>query len=327
MQRKTFLPIATALVIGLAAGYLLWGRQQPEPTKVSGGEVAAASKGESPPDPAPRIPARDRPAGTASRPTRATAGAGVDTGGGSGKTPPALDASTTAPDASAAAGTESAAVATQGGAVVAWAVGDAVIEGEVQFSGVAPVAGGLHREADPYCARHQIADPTVLVANGKLAHLWVHVIKGAPDTRAPAAAVEVDQLDCMYTPRVTTAVVGQKIFARNDDPILHNVHTFLGASTLFNKVMPNEKAAAIEYMTVEPGVIRWKCDVHPWMRGYVGVSRNPFQAVTGADGVFRIANLPPGRYTLEAWHEKFGAKTLDVIAPARVVFAYDGHEH
>src|SRR2546428_11975196 len=88
MQRKTFCPIATALVIGLAAGYLLWGRQQPEPTKVSGGEVAAASKGESPPDPAPRIPARDRPAGTASRPTRATAGAGVDNRGGAGKKPP-----------------------------------------------------------------------------------------------------------------------------------------------------------------------------------------------------------------------------------------------
>lgn len=329
MQRKTLLAIATALVIGLAAGYLLWGRQQPETTKVSGSEVAAASKGEPPPDPAPRIPARDRPAGTASRPTRATASAGVDTGGGSGKTPSALDASTAAPDASAtaAAGTAPAAVASQGGAVVAWAVGEAVIEGEVQFGGVAPAAGRLHREADPYCARHEITDPTVLVADGRLANVWVHVIKGAADTPAPAAAVEMDQQDCMYTPRVTTAVVGQKIVARNDDPILHNVHTFLGASTLFNKGMPNEKAAPIEYTTVEPGVIRWKCDVHPWMRGYIGVSRNSFQAVTGTDGVFRIANLPPGRYTVEAWHEKLGAKTLEAIAPEHVVFAYDGTEH
>jgi plastocyanin len=327
MQRKTLLAIATALVIGLAAGYLLWGRQQPEKTKVSGSEVAAASKGEPPPDPAPRIPARDRPAGTASRPTRATASAGVDTGGGSGKTPSALDASTAAPDASATAAAGTAPVASQGGAVIAWAVGEAVIEGEVQFGGVAPAAGRLHREADPYCARHEITDPTVLVADGRLANVWVHVIKGAADTPAPAAAVEMDQQDCMYTPRVTTAVVGQKIVARNDDPILHNVHTFLGASTLFNKGMPNEKAAPIEYTTVEPGVIRWKCDVHPWMRGYIGVSRNSFQAVTGTDGVFRIANLPPGRYTVEAWHEKLGAKTLEAIAPEHVVFAYDGTEH
>jgi hypothetical protein len=59
MHRKTLLAIATALVIGLAAGYLLWGRQQPETTKVSGGEVAGASKGEPPPDLAQGIPARD----------------------------------------------------------------------------------------------------------------------------------------------------------------------------------------------------------------------------------------------------------------------------
>jgi len=43
--------------------------------------------------------------------------------------------------------------------------------------------------------------------------------------------------------------------------------------------------------------------------------------------MFRISNLPPGRYTLEAWHEKLGAKTLEVTAPGRVLFAYDGTEH
>jgi plastocyanin len=197
----------------------------------------------------------------------------------------------------------------------------------VQLTGVAPAPGRLHREADPYCARREMADPTVLVANGKLANVWVHVVKGAPDASPPPTAVEIGQRDCMYIPRVTSAVVGQKIVVRNGDSILHNVHTYLGASTLFNKGMPNEKAAPIEYKTVEPGVIRWKCDVHPWMRGYVGVSRNAFQAVTGADGAFRIANLPPGRYTLEAWHEKLGAKTLEITAPARIVFRYDGSEH
>src|SRR5438477_1565581 len=96
-----------------------------------------------------------------------------------------------------------------------------VIDGEVILSGSAPAPGKLHREADPYCARKEMADPTVLVANGKLANVWVHVVKGAPDSPAPPASVEIDQRDCMYTPRMTTAVVGQKIVARNDDPILH----------------------------------------------------------------------------------------------------------
>jgi plastocyanin len=199
-----------------------------------------------------------------------------------------------------------------------------LIEGEVRFAGTAPSPGKLHREADPYCSRKEMTDPTVLVANGKLANVWVHVVKGAPDAPAPATTVEISQQDCMYTPRVTTAVVGQKIVARNGDPILHNVHTYLDASTLFNKGMPNEKAAPIEYVAAEPGLIKWKCDVHPWMRGYTGVSRSGLQAVTGADGTFRIADVPAGRYTLEAWHEKYGPKSVEVNAPARVVFTFEG---
>ena len=210
--------------------------------------------------------------------------------------------------------------------VVASVAGTAVIEGEVQFTGATPTPGKLHREADPYCARTQMSDPTVLVANGKLSNVWVHVVNGAPDVAPPAGAVEISQRDCMYTPRVSTAVVGQKIVVRNDDPVLHNVHTYSGDSTLFNKSMPNEKSAPIEYAPANPGVIRWKCDVHPWMRGYLGVSRNPFQAVTGPDGAFRISQLPPGRYTVEAWHEKLGVKTAEVTAPGRVVFSYDGSE-
>ena len=197
-----------------------------------------------------------------------------------------------------------------------------MIEGEVQFTGAAPALGKLHREADPYCARKEMTDPTVLVANGKLANVWVHVVKGALDSPAPAASVEIDQRDCMYTPRMTTAVVGQKIVARNDDPILHNVHTYLDASTLFNKGMPNDKAVPIEYVAAQPGLIRWKCDVHPWMRGYVGVSANALQAVTGAEGAFHIAEVPAGRYTLEAWHEKYGVKSVEVTAPAHVVFTF-----
>ena len=171
-----------------------------------------------------------------------------------------------------------------------------------------------------------MTDPTVLVTEGKLANVWVHVVQGAPDTPPPAIGVDVDQRDCMYSPRVTTAVVGQKVVARNGDPVLHNVHAYLGNSTLFNRGMPNEKAAPIEYTAAEPGMIRLRCDVHPWMRGYVAVSRNAFQAVSGPDGTFRIANLPAGRYTLEAWHEKLGAKTVEISAPGHVAFEYSGAE-
>jgi plastocyanin len=147
-------------------------------------------------------------------------------------------------------------------------------------------------------------DPNVSVKNGGLANVWIHVTKGAPDAPAPSTAVAIDQKNCMYVPRVAAAVVGQRIVVKNGDPVLHNVHAFLGASTLFNKAMTNEKAAPLEQVANLEGVVKWKCDVHPWMRGYIGVSGNGLQAVTGDAGTFRIENVPPGEYTIEAGTEK-----------------------
>ena len=201
------------------------------------------------------------------------------------------------------------------------------IEGDVEVTGKIPPAGKLHREADPFCAKTPMTDPTVLAKGGKLENVWVHVSKGAPAATAPANSVSMDQKNCMYVPRMTTAVVGQKIEAKNGDPVLHNVHTYFGAATLFNKGMPNDKAAPIETNAKEEGVMKWKCDVHPWMRGYIGISKSGLAAVTGEGGSFKIDNVPPGKYTVESWHEKFGTKTQEVTVekgkPAKVTFKYD----
>ena len=59
-------------------------------------------------------------------------------------------------------------------------------------------------------------------------------------------------------------------------------------------------------------MVPFKCDVHPWMFAWVGVVDHPFFAVTGADGSFSLEGLPPGTYTIEAWHESLGAQTQTV---------------
>src|SRR5438046_1384433 len=85
----------------------------------------------------------------------------------------------------------------------------------------------------------------------------------------------------------------------------------------------------IDFTGKDEGMMKWKCDVHAWMRGYIGVSKNALQAVAG-DGTFKIENVPPGKYTIEAWHEKYGTKTQEVTVeagkPAKVNFKYDGTE-
>lgn len=205
------------------------------------------------------------------------------------------------------------------------------LSGVVEFTGQAPATVKLDREADAFCAKKPANDESVVVKGNKLVNVWVHVTKGAPDAKAPPDAPEivVDQQDCTYHPRVQAAVVGQKIVAKNNDPILHNVHTYLGPATVFNKGMPNAQAKPVAHETTKDGVVRWKCDVHPWMRAFVGVNKNPYQAVTKDDGAFKI-ELPPGSYTLEAWHEKFGTKVVQVNVEAgkgaTATFKFDGTE-
>jgi len=69
-------------------------------------------------------------------------------------------------------------------------------------------------------------------------------------------------------------------------------------------------------------MVHVKCDVHPWMTAYVGVLPHPYFATTGEDGTFAIKNLPPGKYTLEAWHEKLGTQTQEVtVGPSQTATA------
>jgi hypothetical protein len=55
-----------------------------------------------------------------------------------------------------------------------------------------------------------------------------------------------------------------------------------------------------------------RCDVHGWMIAFIGVQDHPYFAVTEEDGTFRIENLPPGDYVIEAWHERYGTQEMNV---------------
>jgi uncharacterized protein (DUF2141 family) len=59
-------------------------------------------------------------------------------------------------------------------------------------------------------------------------------------------------------------------------------------------------------------MVALECNVHGWMNAFLGVLPHPFFAVTGTDGSFSIKGLPPGTYTIEAWHEKYGTQTATV---------------
>jgi uncharacterized protein (DUF2141 family) len=107
--------------------------------------------------------------------------------------------------------------------------------------------------------------------------------------------------------------VGSTVELANGDPTLHNVHGYLGQATAFNLAMPSKDQRIARQMK-KPGLIVVRCDVHAWMSAYVWVVDGP-SAVTGEDGSFTIANLPPGTYEVTAWHEKLGERKGTATVP------------
>jgi hypothetical protein len=64
-------------------------------------------------------------------------------------------------------------------------------------------------------------------------------------------------------------------------------------------------------------MVPFKCNVHAWMHAYLGVLEHPFFAVSDEAGRFAIDRLPPGTYTIEFWHERFGTATRLVTVAAQ----------
>jgi len=195
------------------------------------------------------------------------------------------------------------------------------IAGEVRFEGTVPPMGTLQLGSFAECAtQHPAPVPAgdALVANGKVENAFVWLKDGLGDRvfAVPTSPVVVDQVGCLYRPRVVGAQVGQTIRFVNGDPFLHNVHGTPSKSSAWN-VSLARKGAEREIRIDHPEImVSVRCDLHPWMQGWIGVVDHPFFAVTGPDGAFRLEGVPPGDYTVGVWHERFGrGETRVSLAP------------
>jgi plastocyanin len=194
--------------------------------------------------------------------------------------------------------------------------GPGEVRGTVTLAGNAPEMPELQRSADAYCAKDKMKDEEVVVGpKGELKNVVVRVV-GAPAMAAPESPVELDQDKCMYRPRVVGLVVGQTIKIKNSDKTLHNIHTYKGASTIFNVAQPPNLAPIEKHFSENGLLIKLKCDVHQWMTGYAWVQNNPLFAVTGDDGKFDIKGLPEGSFDIEAWHERYGVQKGKITVAA-----------
>jgi plastocyanin len=160
-----------------------------------------------------------------------------------------------------------------------------------------------------------VTEQTVEVArDGALANAFVYVQSGLEGKRfEPSKEPAVlDQRGCMFVPRAIGLQAGQTVRLRNSDRVTHNIHPLPKNNREWNESQaPGTPDAERRFARTEV-MIPVKCNIHKWMHAYIGVVEHPYFAVTGQDGSFELANLPPGDYTIAVWHEKLGDQTKQV---------------
>ncbi|MEO8596769.1 MAG: carboxypeptidase regulatory-like domain-containing protein [Candidatus Solibacter sp.] len=210
------------------------------------------------------------------------------------------------------------------------------VTGKIAFTGDKPKIATIDMSAQPVCERQHKgeavkSEEVVINGNGTLKNVFVWVKSGLPaDTQwaVPAVATELDQSGCMYKPRVIGLMAGQNFQIKNADPANHNIHPQPQVNPDWNESQSPGQPPLTKSFARQEVMIPVKCNVHPWMRAYIGVVGHPFFAVTGDDGSFTIKGLPPGTYVIQSVHEKYGLMEQTVTVGAKesktVEFSYKG---
>ena len=197
----------------------------------------------------------------------------------------------------------------------------ASLSGQVKFEGSPPKPSRIDMSADPYCVKAHPTPATtediVVGANGGLANVVVYVSDGLGSRtfQPPDQPAVFEQKGCQYKPHVLAMQAHQKFNIVNSDETTHNIHPTPSNNREWNMTQPHgvplEQTFAREEVAVPV-----KCNVHPWMKGYIAVLKHPFFAVTDKNGSFELMDLPPGTYTITAWQEKLGTQSQKVTVGA-----------
>lgn len=121
-------------------------------------------------------------------------------------------------------------------------------------------------------------------------------LEGPPD----AGTYIIDHLNLNFVPHVLAVRAGSTVQFRNSDGMPCRIYSISSAGVF---VLGRRDGGPTTVTFDRPGVIEVRCANHARQYAYVVVTENPYFSVTNAEGRYEIQNVPPGRYTLQAWYE------------------------
>jgi len=195
--------------------------------------------------------------------------------------------------------------------------GEATLLGTISFLGEPPEPLRIDTSADPVCEKFDpLMTDWIVVTDHKLANVVVYV-RGEPldpySFETPSTTVTLEHRGCQYVPHVLGIQTLQTFKILNNDPATQNTHAMSKFNPDWNQSQP-VGSAPLELRFRSPELfVPMKDNQHPWEKAYVGVFSHPFFSVSGTDGSYKISGLPPGQYTVVAWHEKLGEQTVDLF--------------
>ena len=209
----------------------------------------------------------------------------------------------------------------------------ATLRGVARIEGPVPVRTKISMSHIPGCSGHdeQLTETVMASEDGLLQNVFVYVMAGVDRESiepAPEEPVVLEQSSCLFRPHIVTLRAGQTLLVQNKDDTHHNVRARPqhGSNRAFNKTQPAGGAdMEVVFPRAEIG-IAFSCDLHPWMKSYVCVVDHSHHALSDEAGRWSI-ELAPGKYVVEAWHERFGLRKVQVtVGPgetAELDFVYE----
>jgi hypothetical protein len=200
----------------------------------------------------------------------------------------------------------------------AWAEGFGAIEGQFIIDGAAPelkplvIKGDATAKDAAVCAKEGVRDDSLVVNpdNKGIANIFVYLRK-APKSIDPSLKasktkdVVFDNKGCQYVPHAQIARTDQQLHFTSSDAVAHNIHTYTLSNPQQNFILQanDQVGSKVDIKTAETLPMAVKCDIHPWMNGWVLIADHPYAAVTDKDGKFKIEGLPEGEHSFRVWHE------------------------